>query len=174
MQLKQSLFILKKENSFQFTLNEKESFEQLKLNLSYGPVLKIFNPKEMKPMRTNAYKNSFKAILLQKSPDDDKWHPIYYMSHKTTTEIKFRYTSYELEVLTVIKASEKFRHYLLGIRFKIFTNCIAFKQTMNKAKLSAKIARWALLIEEFDVIVGLARMRHVDSLSRYDLSNYGN
>jgi len=26
---------------------------------------------------------------------------------------------------------------------------------MNKAKLSAKIARWALLIEEFDVIVEL-------------------
>ena len=26
---------------------------------------------------------------------------------------------------------------------------------MNKVKLSAKIARWALLIEEFDVIVGL-------------------
>ena len=62
-----------------------------------------------------------------------------------------RYTSYELEVLAVIKALEKFRHYLLRIRFKTFTDCIAFKQTINKTKLSAKITRWALLIEEFDV-----------------------
>jgi len=37
--------MLKKENSFQFTPKEKESFEQLTLDLSRSPVLKIFNPK---------------------------------------------------------------------------------------------------------------------------------
>jgi len=67
MQLKQSLFMLKKENSFQFILNEKESFEQLKLDLSYGPVLKIFNPKGEIELRTDAYKDGFKVILLQKA-----------------------------------------------------------------------------------------------------------
>lgn len=43
---------------------------------------------------------------------------------------------------------------------------------MNKAKLSAKIARWALLIEEFDVIIEHRigpRMKHIDALSRYPL-----
>jgi len=42
---------------------------------------------------------------------------------------------------------------------------------MSKAKLSAKIARWALLIEEFDVIEHRAgsRMKYVDSLSRYPI-----
>lgn len=56
------------------------------------------------------------------------------MSHKTT-EAESRYTSYELEVLTVIRALEKFRNYLLGIKFKIITDCSAFKQTMSKVKL---------------------------------------
>jgi len=98
----------------------------MKLNLSRSPVLKIFNLKDETELHTDVCKG-FGAILLQKSPDDDKWHSIHYMSHKTT-EIESRYTSYELEVLTVIKVLEKFRHYLLGICFKIFTDCITFKQ----------------------------------------------
>ncbi|KYM96013.1 Pro-Pol polyprotein [Cyphomyrmex costatus] len=43
---------------------------------------------------------------------------------------------------------------------------------MSKTKSSAKIARWALLIEEFDVTVEhrvSTRMRHVDSLSCYPI-----
>jgi len=108
---------------------------------------------------------------LQRSPDDNKLHPVYYLSRKTT-EAESRYTSYELEILAVIRALEKFRHYLLGVKFKIVTDCIAFQQTMSKAKLSAKIARWALLIEEFDAVIehrAGSRMKHVDTLSRYPI-----
>lgn len=48
---------------------------------------------------------------------------------------------------------------------------------MSKSKLSAKIARWALLIEEFDVIVEhriSSRMKHVDALSRYPIMAISN
>lgn len=62
------------------------------------------------------------------------------MCHKTT-KAKSKYTSYEHEALTVIRALEKFRHYLLDIKFKIITDCATFKQTMSKVKLFAKIAR---------------------------------
>ena len=113
--------------------------------------------------------NGLGVILLQKNPKDNKLHPVYYMSCKTI-ETESTYTSYELEVLAVIRALDKFRHYLLGMRFKIVTDCIAFKQTLSKVKLSAKIARWALMVEEFDVIVehrASPRMKHVDALSRY-------
>lgn len=168
--------MLRKENVFQFGCKEKESFEQLKLELSHGPVLRIFNQKFETELHTDACKDGFGAILLQKNPDDDKFHPTYYMSHKTT-ETESKYTSYELEVLAVIRALEKFRHYLLGIKFKIITDCAAFKQTMRKTKLSAKIARWALLIEEFDATVehrAGSRMKHVDSLSRYPVMTISN
>ena len=55
------------------------------------------------------------------------------------------------------------------MRFKIVTDYIAFKQTLNKIKLSAKIARWALMVEEFNVIVehrASPRMKHVDAVIR--------
>lgn len=69
--------MLKKENSFQFGIKEKESFEQLKSELSRDPVLKILNQKFETELHTDAYKDGFGAILLQKSLDDDKLHLLH-------------------------------------------------------------------------------------------------
>ena len=84
--------LLKKENSFQFDVKEKESFKQLKSDLSNSPVLKIFNPKFETELHTDACKDGLGTILLQKNPEDNKLHPVYYMSCKTT-ETESRYTS---------------------------------------------------------------------------------
>ncbi|GFY78901.1 transposon Tf2-9 polyprotein [Trichonephila inaurata madagascariensis] len=59
-------------------------------------------------------------------------------------------SSYELEVLAVVNALKKFRTYLLGNHFKIITDCSAFQKTMDKTDLVTRIARWALLLEEYD------------------------
>jgi ribonuclease HI len=64
-------------------------------------------------------------------------HPVYYCSEKTTPAEK-KYTSYELEVLAIVKALKKFRVYLLGISFKIITDCRAFAATMNKKELCVR------------------------------------
>jgi len=45
---------------------------------------------------------------------------------RETTDAQRKYSSYELEVLAVIEAITKFRVYLLGIPFKIFTEGNAF------------------------------------------------
>ena len=49
-----------------------------------------------------------------------------------TSEAERRYHSYELEILAIIKAVQKFRVYLLGIRFKLITDCQAFQKTLKK------------------------------------------
>ena len=108
--------------------------------MSRDPVLKIFNSKFETELHTDACKDGLEAILLQRDPANKKLHPVHYMSYKTT-EVESRYMSYELEILAVVRALEKFRHYLLDIRFKLVTDCVAFKQTMSKVKLSVKVAR---------------------------------
>ena len=89
-------------------VKEKESFKQLKSDLSNSPVLRIFNLKFEIELHADACKNGLGAILLQKNSEDNKLHPVYYMSCKTT-ETESRYISYELKVLTVIRALDKFR-----------------------------------------------------------------
>lgn len=72
-------------------------------------------------------------------------------------------------MLAIIKALTKFRVYLLGISFKIVTDCQAFTLTMNKRDLCVRVARWALLLEEFSYTIEHRpgnSMRHVDALSR--------
>ncbi|UYV84469.1 hypothetical protein LAZ67_X002302 [Cordylochernes scorpioides] len=77
---------------------------------------------------------------------------IHYMSKKTN-EAQQKYSSYELEVLAVVEAVKKFRIYLLGIKFKILTDCSAFTMTLKKKDLTTRVARWALLLEEYDYTI---------------------
>ncbi|GFU25653.1 transposon Ty3-I Gag-Pol polyprotein [Trichonephila clavipes] len=108
------------------------------------------------------------AVLLQRSPDDNSLHPIYYMSRKTS-ETERKYTSYKLEVLAIIEALKKFKVYILGMPFKIITDCNAFTKTMSKKDLNTRIARWALNLQDYDYTIlhrsGL-QTAHVDALSR--------
>ncbi|GBM35707.1 Pro-Pol polyprotein [Araneus ventricosus] len=91
------------------------------------------------------------------------------MSRKTS-ETESKYTSFQLEVLAVIGALKHFRVYLLGIPFKLLTDCNAFKQNISKKDVCNKIARWALMLKEFNYTIDNrphSRMRHVDALSRH-------
>ncbi|KAL0861593.1 hypothetical protein ABMA27_009092 [Loxostege sticticalis] len=112
--------------------------------------------------------HGYAAILMQRDPNDGKQHPVHYMSRKTT-ETQQRCSSYELEALAVIEGFKKFRRYLLGIHFKIITDCEAFQKTLNKKDVSAKVARWILFLQDFDYSIehrNGSRMQYVDALSR--------
>lgn len=104
---------------------------------------------------------------MQKSPEDYLLHPVYYMSKKIKQEER-NYCSCELEILVIIETIKKFRMYLLGIKFKILTDCAAFQRTMSRKDLTTCVARWALLLEDY-IIEHRARtrMKHVDALSRH-------
>jgi len=106
---------------------------------------------------------------LQRDPDNHKLHPGYYFRRKTNSTER-NCTSYELDDLVDVRALEKFRHYRLGIKFKIVTDCAALKQTIDKTKACPKIARWIMTLEEYDKVIehrSDSRMRHLDALSRY-------
>lgn len=66
----------------------------------------------------------------------------------------------------------KFRIYLLGIKFKIVTDCQAFQKTLSKENLPPKVARWVLILEQFDYVIEHRAgkyVKHVDVLSRYPI-----
>lgn len=108
--------------------------------LTSDPVLRLYKADAETELHTDASKLGFGAILLQKDSGDNQLHPIHYASWKTT-DVEGRYSSYELEVLAVIKALRKFHVYLLNIPFKIVTDCRAFVQTMSKKKICLRVVR---------------------------------
>ena len=112
--------------------------------------------------------HGYGAVLLQKNSDDQQWHPVEYMSRKTT-DAQRKYHSYELEVLAIVEALKKWRVYLMGSKIKIITDCNSFAMTIKKKDVPLRISRWAMFLQEFDYIVehrSGTQMQHVDALSR--------
>lgn len=155
--------LLKADVKFHFGDQELIAFNQLKSILSNKPVLQLYKPNVDTELHTDASMFGFGAVLMQRDSGDGKLHPVYHASDETT-ESESEYSSYALEILVVARALKKFRGYLLGIPFRIIIDCSAFTLTMNKKDLCICIARWALLLEEFNYTIEHrpdSSMRHV-------------
>ena len=66
---------------------------------------------------------------------------------------------------------QKFRHYLLGTHFKMFTNHFALKYLVNNPVLGGRICRWLMLFQEYDfeIIVKIGRLNiGLDHLSKLE------
>ncbi|GBM30960.1 Retrovirus-related Pol polyprotein from transposon 17.6, partial [Araneus ventricosus] len=150
--------LLRDNTEFYFGPQQKSALQSLKQKLSENPVLHIFKQGAKLELHTDASKFLLCAILFQQS-DDNKFHPIHYMSRKTSPQEE-KFSSYELEVLAIIEALKKFRNYLVGSKFRIITDCSAFQKTMSKTQLTPKIARWALFLEDFNYEI-VPRYQHI-------------
>ena len=91
------------------------------------------------------------------------------MPSLATNAAESRYHSFELEMLAVVKAIERFHIYLYGVKFTVITDCHAIVYAINKANLNSRIARWAIRLQSYVFNVQHRqgnRMMHVDALSR--------
>lgn len=140
--------LTRKDVIFNFDTEVEHAFSTLKTALSDMPILRLYRPTAETELHTDASALGYGAILLQRDSEDRLFHPVYYSSGKTTPAEE-KYDSYRLEVLAIVKALTKFRIYLIGIPFKIVTDCKAFTQTMRKKDVCTQIARWAFFLEEF-------------------------
>ncbi|GJW44967.1 reverse transcriptase domain-containing protein [Tanacetum coccineum] len=78
------------------------------------------------------------------------FQPIHYAS-KTMTEAQAHYTTTEKELLAVVYAFEKFRSYLVLSKSIVYTDHSAIKYLFAKKDAKARLMRWILLLQEFDV-----------------------
>ena len=119
----------------------------MKDKLMSMPVLNICRQNALTELHTDASQKGFGAILMPRVPSG-KLHPIYYMSRKTLPSDE-KMHSYFLEVKAVHIAFIKFSIYLLGIHFKLVTDCQAMVLIMKKNDLPAAVFRWILIFQEF-------------------------
>jgi len=105
--------------------------------------------------------------LLQKQ-SDKSWSPVAYYSHPNS-ETEKRYHSFELEMLAVVRAVERFHIYLYGMHFRVVTDCNAIVYAIKKVSLNPRISRWVLALQNYDFDIVHrpgGKMIHVDALSR--------
>ena len=143
------------------------AFEELKKRLVTAPIL--ISPCWTKPFHVyvDASNVAIGSVLSQK--DDKKCdHPIYYASRQLVAAER-NYSTTEREALGMVYSVQKFRHYLLGYPFVFHVDHDALKYMINKPQLSGRIARWVLLLQEFQFTIEVRpgkQHANADHLSR--------
>jgi len=107
--------LLRKSVSFDFDSECERAFANLKKELIAYPLLRLFDPSAETELHTDACAQGLGAILLQKQ-SNKSWSPVAYYSHPNT-ETERKYHSFELEMLAVVRAVERFHIYLYGMHF---------------------------------------------------------
>ena len=124
------------------------AFNKLKNRLSTVPVL--IPPNWNKPFEVHVDASNFAigSVLSQKN-DEGHDRPIYFSSRQPSAAEK-NYSVTEREGLGMVYSVEKYRHYFLDYKVTFHIDHDALKYMVNKPQLSGRIARWVLLLQEFD------------------------
>ena len=123
---------------FEWMMKHQEAFDALKEALSTAPVLGYPNFSREFILEIDASLNGLGAILSQQGKDG-QIHAIAYVSHSLCPSERsmHNYSSAKLELL-VPKwvVTEKFRDYLLGLQFQVYTDSNPLTYVME-SKLGA-------------------------------------
>ncbi|CAK1549738.1 unnamed protein product [Leptosia nina] len=158
--------LTKKNQAWEWGQEQNEARKYVLDYLVSKPLLSVFDPSLETELHTDASAIGYGAVLIQKLNNQTKV-VAYYSKKTSTTESK--YSSYDLETLAIFNSLKQFRVYLLGIKFKIITDCNSIKSTMNKKDLSPRVARLWTYMQDFDFDIIYKKgtyISHVDFLSR--------
>eukprot|EP00253_Pinus_taeda_P027739 PITA_27739 len=142
--------LLGKDVEFIWSENCQEALYTLKRKLVTAPILRGPNWALPFHIYTNASNKAIGAALGQ--IDEKLPYAIYFIS-KNLSKAELNYTVTEKELLAVVHYLNKFRHYITGYQAFVHTNHVAIRYLMNKPDVNARIIRWLLLLQEFDLTI---------------------
>nr|CAN72371.1 hypothetical protein VITISV_040455 [Vitis vinifera] len=140
--------LLAKDAKFVWDERYQRSFDQLKQFLTTAPIVRAPNWQLPFEVMCDASDFAIGAVLGQR--EDGKPYVIYYAS-KTLNEAQRNYTTTKKELLAIVFALDKFRAYLVRSFIIVFTNHSALKYLLTKQDAKARLIRWILLLQEFNL-----------------------
>jgi len=142
--------LLTKDTIFEWTEHCEEAFVKLKSLLTSALVIQP--PDWSLPFEIMCDANNYVVGVVLGQRKDKKPHVIYYTS-KTLNSAQMNYTTTEKELLAVVFAYDKFRSYLVGSLVVVFSDHVALKYLLSKKDSKARLVRWILLFQEFDITI---------------------
>jgi hypothetical protein len=140
--------LLKKDVVWTWSEEAQEVFNTLKEKLSEFPILKRPEFSKVFILHTNWSAFGIGAIIGQLD-EEGKEYVIAYAS-RSNNKAESNYSSYEGECFVVVWAIIHFRPYLYDTNFILYMDHQPIKWLMTNDKLTGKLVRWALILQEYE------------------------
>ncbi|KAK5795061.1 hypothetical protein PVK06_036318 [Gossypium arboreum] len=126
------------------------AFDKIKKYLSSPPVLVPPTPGRPLILYLTMFENSMGCILGQHDESGKQEKAIYYLSKKFT-EYEAKYSSIEKYYCTLVWVARRLRQYMLYHTIWLISKLDPIKYMMESPALSERIARWQILLLEYDI-----------------------
>lgn len=145
--------------------------QALKQAFMNAPVRVLFHPKYDTRIHTDSSDHTTGAVLSQLR-EDNKWHPVAFDSKKLN-DAERNYHIHDKELLAIVRAARKWRHYLLSLEKTptVITDHKNLEYFSTKRDLSGRQMRWSEFLSEipFKLVYDKGENNVVaDALSRRD------
>lgn len=131
---------------FKWAAQQEEAFERLKAIMTSEQVLAIVDPSKPFTLHTDASDTCVGAVLSQEG------RPNAFLSYKLKGA-ELNYDVREKEMLGLIIALKKWRHYLLDADVTAYTDHQSLVYIKKQERPSRRIMRWLDFLEEFSTLV---------------------
>ena len=144
----------KKRAVFKWTKESNAAFKLLKKKLIAEPVLISPQVNKEYVIHCDASKYSYSGILQQTRPGTDELAPVAYFSGNfDKTQVKWNIT--EKEAYAIYKSAKRFAFYITGAKTTVFSDHEPLKKFFEGGMNIAKLDRWSLELQEFDISLEL-------------------
>ncbi|XP_070663937.1 uncharacterized protein [Malus domestica] len=142
--------LMKKDVPFVWDEACHNAFESIKKYLSSPPVLGAPVPGKPLILYMAAQESSVGALLAQEN-ESQKERALYYLS-RTLTGAELNYSPIEKMCLALVFAIQKLRHYMHAYTIHLVAKADPVKYVMSKPVLTGRLAKWALLLNQYEII----------------------
>ncbi|KAL5572373.1 hypothetical protein UlMin_021970 [Ulmus minor] len=140
--------LLAKDTPFVFDDSCIQAFDKLKHLLTSTPIIRPPDWNLPFEIMCDASDYAIGAVLGQRV---NRLPYVIYYASKTLTDAQLNYSTTEKELLAVVFALDKFRSYLIGSKIIVYSDHAALKYLLSKKDAKARLIRWILLLQEFDL-----------------------
>ncbi|UYV67620.1 K02A2.6-like [Cordylochernes scorpioides] len=140
--------LLKKDVKWNWDPDCQQAFTTLKESLTSKPVLHLYQVGLPCRLYCDASTQGIAGILKQVHPDGQV-HPVQYFSRALRAHER-NYTVSELECLAIVESVDKFRIYLTGIKFTIYTDHQVLQWLKTIKNPSGRLFRWSLRLSTYN------------------------
>nr|XP_027066533.1 uncharacterized protein LOC113692333 [Coffea arabica] len=138
--------LTKKNGHFMWDARCEAGFRELKKRLTMAPILALPYGIDGFTVYTDASREGLGCVLMQNQ------NVISFASRKLKPHER-NYPTHDLELAAVVFALKKWRHYLYGVTFEVYSDHKSLRYLFSQKELNMRQRRWMEFLEDYDCTI---------------------